>query len=456
MSEFAWKFYAAVCSLTLGLTATGALAAVSAEEASELGKGLTPFGAERAGNADSSIPEWTGGMTHPPKGYQPGGVRIDPFAAEKPLMSINGSNYKSYADQLTPGMQMLFEKYPDSFRMDVYPTHRTHALPEWQYKQTLLNATRASLDSSGSGVKNAYGGVPFPIPKNGNEVIWNHLLRYNGTSTEGVFKAFVVYPNGTTQASIYRNIWQSPYYDPNGSLETFKGTLASFVNVVYEPTRRKGEYTLVVDPVNAFEQVRASWQYLPGQRRVRRAPTVAYDTPDASTAGLTTYDDAYMFNGAPDRYEWKLLGKKEMFIPYNAYKIQSALADGHAEEDVAMEKHINPDFLRWEKHRVWVVEANLKPGQRHIYKKRVFFIDEDSWYAVLEDRYDGRGGLWRTSVYNLYNTYENVGTVGSSFYHTDLISGAYLVSLVKEPLTHMEMKSDDFFTPQGLRKLGQR
>ena len=29
-----------------------------------------------------------------------------------------------------------------------------------------------------------------------------------------------------------------------------------------------------------------------------------------------------MFNGAMDRYDFKLIGKKEMVIPYNAYRFQ--------------------------------------------------------------------------------------------------------------------------------------
>ncbi len=61
--------------------------------------------------------------------------------------------------------------------------------------------------------------------------------------------------------------------------------------------------------------------YLPGQRRVKAAPDVAYDTPNPGTAGATTYDDAFMFNGAMDRYDFKLIGKKEMYVPYNAYKL---------------------------------------------------------------------------------------------------------------------------------------
>ena len=51
-------------ALLVGSLAAGsAFAAVSPEQAAELGKTLTPMGAEMAGNADGSIPAWdpTGG-----------------------------------------------------------------------------------------------------------------------------------------------------------------------------------------------------------------------------------------------------------------------------------------------------------------------------------------------------------------------------------------------------------
>ena len=82
-----------------------------------------------------------------------------------------------------------------------------------------------------------------------------------------------------------------------------------------------------------------------------------------------------MFNGAPDRYDWKLIGKKELYIPYNAYRLDSPQLKY---SDIIKPGHINRDLTRYELHRVWEVEATLKTGERHIYAKRHFFIDEDT------------------------------------------------------------------------------
>ncbi len=151
---------------------------------------------------------------------------------------------------------------------------------------------------------------------------------------------------------------------------------------------------MLVDSVNPIAQPRRAWQYLPGQRRVKLAPDLAYDTPNAGSGGTSTYSDTFVFNGAMDRFDWKLVGKKEMYVPYNGYKLMYA-------KDIKpalTPNHVNPDFMRWELHRVWVVEATLKPGQRDLYSKRVFYLDEDSWVALAADQYDGKGQLYRATL----------------------------------------------------------
>jgi hypothetical protein len=149
---------------------------------------------------------------------------------------------------------------------------------------------------------------------------------------------------------------------------------------------------VLIDSVN---KPRQAWQYLPGQRRVRKAPTLGYDTPSDVNSGMEYYDESYIFLGDLDRYDWKLVGKKELYIPYNNNKF--------LQKDVSIDKqlmphHINPDSTRWELHRVWVVEANLAPGKRHVVPKRRYYLDEDTWGAVLADGWDGQGQLWRTQI----------------------------------------------------------
>lgn len=88
-----------------------------------------------------------------------------------------------------------------------------------------------------------------------------------------------------------------------------------------------------------------------------------------------------------DRYNWDYEGVREIYIPYNNYRIGEK---GTPYSEILGMSHLNPDLTRWELHRVHVVEATLKEGERHIYGKRRFYVDEDSWNTVLLDQYDGR------------------------------------------------------------------
>lgn len=434
------------------------LAAVSSDEAAKLGAELTPTGAERASNADGSIPEWTGGMTTPPAGYQAGGPRIDPFADEQPLFTIDASNYQQYADKLTEGQKALFEKYSD-FKMPVYKTHRTFAAPQYVYDNTRVNATRAELTDGGNGADNVFGGYPFPIPKNGYEAIWNHNLRWIGEGVEKLYANLTVYPNGDMTVG-EGTLWETyPYYDQDGSLETFNGNVFELMAQYSLPVRRKGEVILVLDPVNQTKEPRQAWQYIPGQRRVRRAPTIAFDTPNAQFAGQATYDDAFMFNGSPERYDWQLVGKKEVYIPYNNNRMMAAVNQGGMDQAKAVATPYFPDPAqqRWELHRVWVVEATLKEGKRHVYGKRTFYLDEDSWIVAATDIYDGRGSIWRIGFAGMLNAYDVPVTSIRGYWHTDLQNGAYAFNeLDLEPVRYYEGEDHNFYTPGEVRKMSRR
>jgi len=450
--------------ITLAAFCLGTAAVVSAkitpDEAARLGKDLTPFGAEKAGNADGTIPPWTGGLTEAPKGYKgPGTWRIDPFADEKPLYTITAKNMDQYAEHLTPGQKAMFKKYPDAFRMDVFPTHRTFAAPQWVYDNTKINATRAELSEDESSISGAFGGIPFPIPKSGAEVIWNHQLRWQGKGTLwDEYNGFLVYPSGKWVQVIGAQGWEKmPYYDQDISIDNFNGDYYMVFVLYKDPPRRKGEVIVWRDNTDFLEKPRAAWQYLVGQRGVRRAPTVAYDTPNAGYSGIATYDDTFMFNGALDRFNWKLVGKKEIYLPYNSYKV----VDDVDPQDILHAGYINPKYVRWELHRVWEVEATLKEGQRHIYGKRVYYIDEDSWVAHMVDAYDNRGELWRFMMAPTFNAYEaKVGTYQGALLHFDLNEDSYAANGTMWGADHPRILNadldDDFFSAEQVRRMGLR
>ena len=433
-------------------------AKITPEQANRLGNDLTPMGAEKAGNADGSIPEWTGGITAAPAGYTPGMHHLNPFADDKVLFTIDSSNVDQYKSFLSPGQVKLFELYPESFKMNVYQTRRSASYPQYVYDATKNIATKAELIAGGNGIVNAAIGVPFPIPDNGLEAIWNHLLRYRGVAASRNGGQAAPTATGAYTIIGFDEQIMFKYSDPNATAEalTEENILFRFKQGVTSPARLAGTALLVHETMDQVKTPRQAWTYNTGQRRVRRAPNVAYDAPGTASDGLRTTDDFDMFNGSPDRYNWELKGKKEMYIAYNDYKLHS---NEVKYDDLLMAGHINPDYVRWEKHRVWVVEATLKDGTRHVYGKRVFYIDEDSWQIHVADLYDNRMELYRVAFAHGLNYYE-VPTHWSTLevYH-DLNSRRYIaIGLDNEDKMYdfSVQLSDADFTPAALRREGTR
>jgi hypothetical protein len=443
------RVLAAVAALSLAVAAE----ALSPEEARLLGGALTEIGAERAGNADGTIPAYEGGLTRPPAGFVPGsGCRPDPFAGEKPLFSVDARSAAAHAERLTPGTRALMERYP-GFRVDVYPTHRTVAFPAFVTESTVRGATRARTTNGGLSLAGARAAYPFPIPKTGHEAMWNHLVRFTALCDERRIFAYRVEASGKVNLSSSARVLEGyPYWDP-GARDP--GTYFRF-RIRYDgPPRRAGEAMLLVDPVDWVQRGRRGWQYLPGQRRVRLAPDLGYDTPNSATAGAQTFDDALLFNGMMDRFDFRLAGKREIYVPYNAYRV---VYEASARE-LFQPRFLSPDLVRWELHRVWVVEATLKPGKRHVYSRRVFYLDEDSWAALLSDQYDARGQLWRVGVAFMAPSYDVPAPWPDPFLHYDLVSGAYAMNGwpgAEGWMRHVPCPSENAWSPDALAGAGVR
>jgi hypothetical protein len=430
-------------------------AAVTADEAAKLKTTLTPLGAERAGNKDGSIPAWDGGLSKAPAGYKPGDPRPDPFAGEKPLLTISAKNAAQYDAKLTDGVKALMKKYPD-FRIEVYPTHRTEAAPQWVYDNTFRNATRAKLVDNGHGTENAYGGIPFPIPKDAYEIFQNHRLAWTGSYVQAPVRVWVVTADGKrAMASGGVQSFRRQYYDPEGSLEKFDGIYSLGKFAATEPGSKAGEAILAHDPLNA-SQPRGLWQYLVGQRRVRKAPSVAYDTPDSVTSGIGLFDEAFMLFGPIDKHELKLVGKKEVYIPYNNNRAASAKV-----AELVTPNTLNPGLVRWELHRVWEVEATLAAGKRHVVPKRKYYIDEDSWQIVLIDGWDAKGELWRTNYTLTLLAPDIPAVIGNMVWGGyDLQTGAYYLNMASNELPAQYKPvapiPKSFFSPEELANEGTR
>jgi hypothetical protein len=449
------KTLAALC---LGaLVSGGAQAAVSPEEAERLGQDLTPLGAERAANADGSIPEWNPGGVEAPAGFEPGsGNYLNPFPDDKPLYTIDGSNWQEYADNLSEGSKGVFEKLGQhGFKMNVYPTRRTYDIPEWIYANAKKNAVNASLVADGQKIEGNLPGTPFPIPQSALEVMWNHMIRY-GQDFSQEYDVYYVSSDGKPilSTTAYSTSVYPMYDNPD---ELVGDTPWTKLRINYKaPARRAGEILLVHEPGADYTQGkgRKAWQYLTGQRRVRLAPAVSFDTPNPGVAGTSTYDDSFIYNGSPERFDWKLLGKKEIIVPYHCYDFLFK----HKVEDMLGEKFLSPEYIRWEKRRVWVVDSTLKEGQRHLYSRRTFYIDEDSWTALAGEMYDGRGNLWRVQYTYPAYLYDTKTGYSSSYGAYDLLQNIYNLNAKPIPgkYTPGVKEGEKYFTPKGLARGGIR
>ena len=443
---------------SLMLFSTTALGAVSAEEAARLQGDLTPLGAERAGNADGTIPAWDGGLQTAPEGVVVTDdlFRPDPFADDEPLYRITAENYTQYQDQLMPVHIALFESQPTYF-MDVYQSRRSCALPDFVYDAIQRNALNASITEDGNGVLNATMATPFPFPTRAEHVTWNHTLRYRGFNTVRQFASVAPAANGTFTPVIVQDQAIFLYSDPTvQNMEELENTSFKYLQTVISPARRAGDIILVHESLDQSIGARNAWTYNPGQRRVRRAPTIAYDNPQSYSDGLSTADQLDMYNGAPDRYTWEMLGKEEYIVPYNTYELQNVT---HEYSDIAQPNHLNQDLIRYEPHRVWVVEAGLLPDARHIYGRRVHYHDEDTYQIVGSALYDSRGEMWRVMEGFMINFYDVPAcfTVGEVSY--DLQNGRYSVQglMNQEPqLDFNGQFTEDDFNPNALRRGGIR
>jgi hypothetical protein len=446
MSKIVASAAAAVCLCAVALPAAARL---TDAEAARLGQDLTPVGAEKAANNDGTIPAWTGGLTAPPAGWKPEMGYIDPFPEDKVLFTITGQNADQYKDKLTPGLLALLKKYPN-FKMPVYQTRRTAAYPKDVTDRAKAESTKIELQGFGV-TGRTRSTVPFPIPKSGLEAIWNDDLRYLGGGFDRTYNAFPVRGNGDYYKVGFREL---RIFNENLD-EPQPNRLLNFLGSFTAPATLEGTVFLVLEPVDQVKETRSAWIYNAGQRRVRRAPDLSYDGISDGTEGMRVTDQYDAWNGAPDRFDWKLIGKREIYIPYNCYKLSDKKLKY---KDIIDKNSIRSDLMRYELHRVWVLEADLKAGSKHIYGKRMFYLDEDSWTVVLEDAFDTRKELWRVGVHPMIQFYDAlVPWYRANMWH-DLTNGANLIggldNEIKTPWLFNQHGKNADFAPDALRRSG--
>lgn len=419
-----------------------------------LAEDLTPIGAERLGNG-KDIPSWTGGLVQD-KSHKSGDFHSNPFVEDKPLFIINHENVDDHKDRLSFGSQQLLKTFP-SMEMPIYKTHRSASYPDYVYQGVKENMKTASLLKYGAGVKGARISSPFPVPENGLEVLWNHTLRFRGQSINYEASTVTVNEAGSRSVTLLEYKYYLGYSDPELSTADLNNKIFFLKRKTLAPSSKAGGITLVHETLDQVRSPRKSWVYVPGQRRIRRTPDLNHDTPDSSTNSLRTVDQVDMFNGSPTYYNWELIGKQEMYIPYNSYALH---AENLTVEDITGPEHLNPNLLRYEAHRVWVVEATLRLGMQHRYAKRRYYFDEDSWSIVYAEEYDEAGKLWQFTEAHLINYYD-VPLIFSTLENTyDFKDGRYFVEGIDNDRGATYRYSKDFsmrdFTTSAVRREARR
>ncbi|MCC4114775.1 DUF1329 domain-containing protein [Aromatoleum toluclasticum] len=455
------------CTTLMTVVLAGTVQMVgAADDADKLGKTVTQVGAEIEGNADGSIPRYTGGLTKKdaPPGFDPKSGRwVDPYAAEKPVLSITAQNLAQYQDKLSEATRELIKRFPESFRVNVYPTHRAMGYPERFNELTKANVGRCQMVENGLSLKGCFGGVPFPFPKNGMEVMWNNTTAPKPGHYSMISQGMYVDANGTPiQCAVQDTLVDSPYHDLKSSLAEYESGGQRYFRAMVKqlaPARIAGDgnmLTYTTDPVAFKNQF---YQYQQGNRRVRVSPEAQYDFPTTVSGGAAFYDEIGLFLGKMDRYDWKLVGKKEMYIPYNTQrtlytKMEDLTSAGSG-------RHPNPDLIRWELHRVWVVEAALKAGERHASPKRRYYIDEDNYGAGMMDSWDKAGKLHKLVTQLPFMAYDLGTPVGTATLTYDLSTSVYYLNTQFAEPNHGIFPRDTVFTastwsPEGLARRSAR
>lgn len=402
--------------------------AVPATQASKLGEGLTATGAEAAGD-DKGVAEHRGvskWKKNMPKNFKSGIIYTAPFKKDKHTLTISQKNVAKYADMLSAGHKELIRRYP-SYKMRIYPSHRPAAYPPKIDKATAKNAKTGKLKGT-DGISGVKLGFPFPLPKESPEkVIWNHKVRYRGDSVIRANDQMIVDGKSRSLTRVTEKVLFTygnlKYKKLKKSVR--KNNLFYYLAETTAPAKLRGSFVLVYESLNQVKKPRKAFIANKGDAKMKSAPTVGYNKPNDTAGGLSFSDQVDMYNGAMDRYSWKFVGKKTMYIPYNAYEIGQKK---HKYKDILGNNHVNMKLARYEPHRVWVVDSDNTGKSKHDIKRRVFYVDEDSWGIVMVDVYDHADKLWKFQEGHTITAYDVGVTTTTPEIIYDFVAGKYFAT----------------------------
>jgi hypothetical protein len=283
--------------------------------------------------------------------------------------------------------------------------------------------------------------------------MWNHVFRWRGGSVE---RQIVWLPVAATGGSYVVKVRQNIAFDQQGYMaRPVDGRLYASTAYFSAPPSAIGTRVATWEPIDPAGEARARWVFVPQTLDTRRLPSYDHDTWELFAGGQRTADQNDGWNGSPERYDWKLVGKRELLIGYNAYRIANKTLPYKA---IAIAKNVDPELLRYEVHRVWVVEATLRQGRNHRFPKRVFYVDEDTWQVAQEEVYTKDDQLFRFGDHQMMQYYDVQVPWYAATIHHNLAAGSYMVYGLSnmEPVPYrwgFQGRNSDYL-PSNLRGLG--
>lgn len=306
----------------------------------------------------------------------------NPGVADAPLFSIDRDRAAAHAEVLAPGHRALLDALPEGFRIDVHATTEVAA--------EVASGNPARLDADGR-ISAIGSGLPFPViepgdPDGGLKAIWNHRLRLRGSGRERATWQASIAADGSVRRVDVRQRLRLPA-DPQGEDRVAQHALA-----IVAPARLAGSLKLLDEPLAGPMQ---GWQRSPGPwlPSLRATTDAGADTPLIGSDGLFVEDQRDGFAGSPDRWRWKLVARRRLVMPWNAQALQ--VGDAGDVATLLRPHHPDPARLRHELRDVWVVDADLKPGESSPWPSRRYYLDAATWQVLLVELQGPDGRLAR-------------------------------------------------------------
>lgn len=322
---------------------------------------------------------------------------------------INMHNWQQYKQFMTDGLVALFSgkyfwKFPPDFRMAVSPTTVYHNPPQFE-KDTEKYASQVEivpLPDGGHNIKGYVAGIPFPNPKDplkGWKILVDDWYAYEpvvlcGPDAWGMQQDR--FGNRTPTHLIWDNMRTAHASDPGYPINDPRAPgefLVEYTQLaVPETIKYLTVMTIYYDDLAKPEDL---YVFIPALRRSLRMSAAARCAPFAN--GDWTYDDTHRgcFNGTATMFDADYLGDRKILESLDGSKDLSKMRDmNNYYQPLIFGK---PTLETWQVRDAWVIDVHRIPAlaKGYCYKRRILYVDKQSYLAQWAEMYDVSNKLWK-------------------------------------------------------------